>query len=132
LRHRHQSAAVFGILLCVIALIVFAPLSGVRHTVVGEPTAELIEAKMRDAHASHGAQTGTGGPTEACPFCAEQHDHVSHATMGGCGAIGCASAALVLEILTGGGTAPKNSFVSSDRAIVPHSSNDLFRPPRTV
>jgi hypothetical protein len=132
LRNRHQSAAVFGILLCVIALIVFVPLSGVHHTVVGEPTAELTEAEMRDAHASHGAQTAPGGPTEACPFCAEQHDHVSHATMGGCGAIGCASAALVLETLDGRGTAPKSSVVSSVRAIVPHSPNDLFRPPRTA
>ncbi|WP_209428397.1 hypothetical protein [Pararhodobacter sp. SW119] len=132
MRNSHQSAAVFGILLCVIALIVFAPLSGVRHTVVGEPTAGFTEAEMRDAHASHGAQTATGGPTEACPFCAEHHDHASHATMGGCGAVGCASAALILEILAGAGTDPKRSGPSFDRSMVSHPPDDLFRPPRAI
>jgi hypothetical protein len=141
LPNRHQNATSFGFLLLLIALMVVAPAVGGHAAASGENVTipQLVDAgrfdhpvDMHAGHEASAAHAATPAMTTPSPFCSDGRDHTRHGATGGCGAIGCAFAALIVTSQVDEGMGPRSLDALASDTIAAHSPDDWFRPPRTA
>lgn len=141
MRNRHQNAMSFGRVLIVIALMMVAPIVGGHAAVAGGKATvpECVDAGpfdqalgMHDMHKASGAHAETLVMTTPSTLCRHGHDHARHGSIGGCGAIGCATAALMVTSQADEAMSPRSLGAFTPDTIAAHSPDDWLRPPRTA